>query len=408
MFIHIKHKKTAFISLLCVAQLLIGESPIPNAQGLRAQEEIADRIRGSLVAGSLGDAMGAPTEFVSSLSEIYQQFPNGIHSFADFQPKDIVPYTDDTALTLVTAEASMQGIQACVDYGIGGIDRFMGHLVRAYIKDMHAPDGWAKPSRAPGTGCLKNVRYLVSLGYEADNGDTWKAGLHELRDAAKTGKLAGGGCGAVMRAHPFGLLYRRYKNGEVMADFAAQHSLLTHGSLQSMASCAAMATGVAAAVQGKNVPDIIEGMIAAAARYDGITAVLLRNAVALAEKNKKLIEKYDYKKLPIALANGKSKLAQAEQENVHNPVFEKHLGWLAHDAIAATVYIFALYPDDIKRAIYLGVHTPGDSDSIASMAGALVGARVGYKKVEKSYSADIARLEGRERIMQLADKIIAF
>jgi len=46
-------------------------------------------------------------------------------------------------------------------------------------------------------------------------------------------------------------------------------------------------------------------------------------------------------------------------------------------------------PDDAQKAIALGVNTPGDSDSIASLAGALVGARTGLNSLPKEWSEKI-------------------
>jgi ADP-ribosylglycohydrolase len=149
-----------------------------------------------------------------------------------------------------------------------------------------------------------------------------------------------------------------------------------------------MAAGIAQAVRGATPEMILKYMVAAAAKYDKQTAAMMTHAIALAKINKPKLSAYTTLRQQVL--------------QIHNPVFEKYLGWLAHDAIAATVYIFALYPDDVAKAIYLGVHTPGDSDSIASMAGALVGARVGYTKVEQAFAADIARLENVEVLKQLA------
>ena len=44
------------------------------------------------------------------------------------------------------------------------------------------------------------------------------------------------------------------------------------------------------------------------------------------------------------------------------------------------------YPDDLEKAIFTGVHTPGDSDSIASLAGALIGARIKDKSFKEKFN----------------------
>ena len=49
---------------------------------------------------------------------------------------------------------------------------------------------------------------------------------------------------------------------------------------------------------------------------------------------------------------------------------ERLEGWAAHEAIAAAVYIFTRHPDDPAAAILEGANTPGDSDSLATLAGA--------------------------------------
>ena len=44
-------------------------------------------------------------------------------------------------------------------------------------------------------------------------------------------------------------------------------------------------------------------------------------------------------------------------------------GWAAHEAIAAAVYLFTRHADDPRAAILEGANTPGDSDSLATLAG---------------------------------------
>jgi ADP-ribosylglycohydrolase len=53
--------------------------------------------------------------------------------------------------------------------------------------------------------------------------------------------------------------------------------------------------------------------------------------------------------------------------------------WAGHEAIAAAVYIFVRHSNAPREAILEGANTDGDSDSIATLAGALVGARSGLE-----------------------------
>ena len=66
-------------------------------------------------------------------------------------------------------------------------------------------------------------------------------------------------------------------------------------------------------------------------------------------------------------------------------------GWAAHEAIAAAVYVFMRHSDDPRAAILEGANTPGDSDSIASIAGALTGARCGLSALPAEWVRDVER-----------------
>ena len=52
-------------------------------------------------------------------------------------------------------------------------------------------------------------------------------------------------------------------------------------------------------------------------------------------------------------------------------------GRLGCQAIAATAFVFACEHKDLIKAIQLGINFYGDSDSVGSMVGALVGAYLG-------------------------------
>lgn len=87
-----------------------------------------DRVRGCLLAGAVGDALGAPVEFWS-LEEIRARLgPQGVTGYLPAYGRDRGAITDDTQMTLFTAEGI---IRATVRYAHRGIAHGPGVLQRA-------------------------------------------------------------------------------------------------------------------------------------------------------------------------------------------------------------------------------------------------------------------------------------
>lgn len=324
---------------------------------------------GAILGHAIGDAMGKPTEFIQ-LNEQFSMFPNGIRSFNDFHPHDFIcdnqgrkvaPYTDDTAMAKLCLMGALRGSN--------NLNDAMEQTAQLFVEGMNSPDGWAAPWRAPGNMCLKSVKMLSECLKEKKKEEGWW----------KVGDKSGGGCGSVMRAYVYGLLF--YHNLEMAEHWAVESSKLTHGASISLAASAAMAVGTALALQKVRPKIIVDYMIEAASRYDLQTAFMIKKASEIAKRNKK------------------DDLTLRQMFERSRSVFEEFQGWAAHEAIAAATYIFVLSPDNIQHAWYLGVHTPGDSDSIACMAGALVGARVGAGQISQEL---VKMLEGNDELKSLA------
>ncbi len=371
------------------------QKQITECKAALDQKTLQQGMVTAMLAGALGDAMGRVTEFIPSTEKIFQNYPNGIRNFDDFlardwavvpeklQNKHIAPYTDDTRMAKLVLNVLLDAQKNKWDR-----NQTMVELARVFVDDMHDMTyGWAAGFRAPGIATRSSVKKLENLMQEAKD-------LSELKtDWWQVGHPDAGGSGTVMRAHPFGLVFF---NDPIKAEtWAAEHAKLTHGHPMALAAPAAIAVGVAYALQGKDPKFIIDHMITTAQKYDMTTAEKMRKAYALAQEAKpKLVQ---FSTVYEALAN-------PDFRKFHDHVFTKFKGWAADDAIAATVYIFALVPDDVMQAIYLGVHTPGDSDSIASMVGALVGA---YTKEELPASL-IKQLEDADELRASAEEIIAY
>ena len=352
-------------------------------------EQLHEKIQGSIIASAIGDAMGKPTEFLS-VDQIFAKYPNGIKSFQDFKPQDFwyfqtnfwmppykkrvspsseytnkfAPYTDDTQMAKMFLEVCIETKNHKLNLNIA-MEK-LAHKFVAWSKDS---DGGLCAERAPRNTCLIACRELenrIKNGTNKYQQPWWSCGKGDLNHIPTEG-----GCGSVMRAWPAGLVF--YDNIQMAEQLAVAQSALTHRHPKAIAASAAMAVGIALLLNEKPVEFVANSMIATARKYDKVTADLMIWAKE-----------------------------QAENKTDSAVVFDKLRSWAAHEAIAAALYTLLVSPNDIHKAIYLGVHTPGDSDSIAAMAGALVGARCGIYQINKE---DIKLLENSELLLNLARQI---
>ena len=163
-----------------------------------------------------------------------------------------------------------------------------------------------------------------------------------------------------MRAYPFGVVYA--DDVAKAEHWAVEHSRLTHRDPIALAACAAMAVGMVAAMHGETAAGIGAAMEQAAARHDGPAAAMIAAAVDAARTG----------------VDPEVTLARLE-------------GWAAHEAIAAAAYVLTRHPDDPRAAILEAADTPGDSDGLATLAGALTGARAGLERIPSEWIRDLER-----------------
>jgi ADP-ribosyl-[dinitrogen reductase] hydrolase len=308
-----------------------------------------ERLLGAIFGAALGDALGQPTEFLS-MSEIRQRFgPLGIQEPALSPRPDgagqHAMFTDDTQMAVAALRTLVALPPAtCASGDLGDV---MIPLGRAFVAWSRLPDLGV---RAPGNACLAGCRAL-------SEGVAW----------AQAGGATAGGCGSVMRAYPFGLVVP--EDRERAIDLAVAQSRLTHNDPIALAASAAMAAGMVAVLQGAAVPVVAGEMIGAAARHSAPTAAMMVQA-----------------------------LDEARTGVDPQIPLDRLRGWAAHEAVAAGLYVFVKHPDDIVAALRLGANTPGDSDSIATLAGALVGARVGLAAIPERWREVI---EDRDELFSL-------
>jgi len=310
---------------------------------------LRSRILGAVLGAAVGDALGHPTEFLSH-HQIQSRFgPQGVTGFELWWERDwqwFAPYTDDTQMAEIV-------LRSLLSHAKGGVamEVVMEQIAKGFARWSVEPQGG---HRAPGNACMRGAGRLA-------------AGVH-WRDA---GGADDGGCGSVMRAYPFGLLF--FDDVERAEHWAVEHSRMTHQHPIALAACAAMAVGVAHEVRGTAPATVLSAMVDAAGRYDAETASMAEKAV--------------------------DEVAAGADPG---EVLERLQGWAAHEAIAAAMFVVARHERDLPGALLEGANAAGDSDSIATLAGALLGARLGIEALPPDWVRDIERTDELRALAEAA------
>jgi ADP-ribosylglycohydrolase len=155
---------------------------------------------------AIGDTLGRPFEGILR-EKIHLKF-NDFEQFINDNKKLFNTYTDDTQLTLHTAQALIEGNGFV-------IDNFIGEYVK-WLDD---------PPIGAGYGCISSIRKLKY-------GISWE-------EAASNS----GGNGTVMRISPIGLFYNKHENK--LKDVAIKTSRITHSHPGASAGAVTIARAIA-------------------------------------------------------------------------------------------------------------------------------------------------------------------
>lgn len=324
---------------------------------------LKQKFEGCLLGLAIGDALGYAVEF-SSMDEIRRRYgPKGIQEL-DLRGSTAL-FSDDTQMTIAVANGLIaDGKDVTVESS--------APLVAAeFVSWSRNPPGG---HRAPGGACMAGCRAL-SLGAEWEEAG---GGIQGNR----------GGCGSVMRSAPYGLYFWNSEDDAI--EIAARHSRMTHGAPLALAASAALASGIYWALRDAHPMTIAFRMVDAAARYDVTTARMLVDVQNLAKS---------------VMCEEITPAAATER------VLDRYRGWAGHEAIASALFCFLMATLDSEagavdgvfaETIRLGANSPGDSDSIACIAGALAGAWVGIGGIPERF---VKVIERRDELFQVATKL---
>jgi ADP-ribosylglycohydrolase len=316
-----------------------------------------ERIRGCLLGGAIGDALGAPIEFDSLIAIRAAYGADGITGFVGaYWPPGTV--TDDTQMTLFTAEGLLRaGPTADLAQTVAAIaDAYDRWLLTQGERGSAPATGWLvtnavlHAARAPGMTCLGAL----------------ESGRRGAPDAPLNDSK---GCGAVMRVAPIGLV------AEHPFELAAAAGALTHGHPSGYLSAGVLAHVIGSLMAGVDMRDAV-----------GMARRVLRDWPDHEETARAV---------DAALAAARGIEPTAER------VESLGRGWVGEEALAIALYC-ALAAPDVRSGLLLAVNHGGDSDSTGAIAGNLLGAMYGYAALPHDL---VAEVEARDLIETVADDL---
>ena len=302
------------------------------------------RILACLKGLATGDAIGKQTETLSR-EGVVRWYPHGISGFEGL-PGTVIPRyaanskrqwligetTDDTERTLAVARAVLR-------------DRAVTHLtvgeeLLTCTKCVH-----------PG---------LPSL---------WQ--FHQAADPARIAEDHDG-CGAAVRVAPVGILFRSHRIDEIVAG-AREASISTHGGPLALAAAAATAAAVSASLDEAGSDEIF---------------ALAQHAANRAESRRRSSSHTVFAHAMRAIYDDLRRAPRLSATEVAAKHFPKDP--LTIVPLALTL---AILMDSAQEAILLAANVGGDSDSVASMAGAILGARY-PETINEEWSRIVERVNG--------------
>lgn len=355
----------------------------------------ADNFAGCLVGGAIGDALGYVIEFEDSES-IFQRY--GDEGIKDFSQEEDVFISDDTQMTMFTANGLLyyatsggpagRSLNTCLH------DAYMDWLHSQNTGKASLPDqntvSWIlnieemRARRAPGNTCLSALR------------SGQRGTVDEPINNSK-------GCGGIMRVAPIGLFV---KDPLRAARIAADAAALTHGHPLGYISSAAYAYIINRIVYTEDdLIDIISGCVKMLSKEYGTypetvrLIELLTKAVELAipddepyvrerrhfERTTKIAEDAALFTQPVVLAPPAKKYSDIDMKAEAARLEKLGAGWVAEETLAIAVYCCLRFGDDFETAVRVAANHSGDSDSTASLTGAIIGAGIGNSNMPTKY-----------------------
>ena len=342
--------------------------------------QLQDRIRGSLLGGAIGDALGYPVEFIYSYEGILSRYgERGITRLdtkqysSEGEQNNKAVVSDDTQMTLFTANGLLNAPKLGIEPKYA--------ICRAYLEWFETQSG----NRKGKTECW--IRNLPELNQRRAPGTTCISALQEIKRGIEPINNSKG-CGGVMRVAPVAL-YAVCGNRMSITDadrLAGDAAEITHQHPLGFISAALMVHVIYRLAQDEHpTRSVLKNYIT-----EGVEVMreLYGSHYNDVERMAELSER------AIFLSSN----ADSDLENI------KCLGegWVGEEALAIGLYCTLKYLDNFEEAMIASVNHGGDSDSTGAVTGNILGAAIGYEAIPKFYKEDV---ELHDVLLHMADDL---
>lgn len=356
-------------------------------QRIRKTEVYLDQVRGSLFGGAVGDALGYPVEFLGE-EEIFSRYgKDGIREYEIDRASGKALISDDTQMTLFTADGLLAADTRVSMRGIGGTLRdyiSMSYLDWLRTQEMTFEEGRKQP-RGYTKGCISWLADVAELYSRRMPGNTCLSALHQYKNG-ETVQNNSKGCGGIMRVAPLALKNYPYMRIEEIDREGAEIAKITHRHSLGYMPAAVLVhiiSRIVYPVPGNKRQSLKEIVIEA---RDMASALYADDGYL-----KKLTEMID-------LAVSLSENSESDLDNIHR-IGE---GWVAEETLGIAIYCSLRHQNDFSAGVAAAVNHRGDSDSTGAVTGNILGAFLGYKAIEERWKNG---LELAEVILELADDL---
>ena len=336
-----------------------------------------DKVKGCIIGGAAGDALGYPVEFLSRKAILSKFGAEGITRYQ--LHKGVAQFSDDTQMTLFTAT----GLMAAATDGCWA-KHVTWHYVDWYWTQHFKPGikhySWLfeipelHDRRAPGMTCMGALSDIVN-------------GIDPHNDSK--------GCGGVMRVAPVALC-RRLREKE---DAAFIYSLggavadITHNNPLGYMPAAMLVM-------------LLDKIIRCGEAIDrDVLKRLVLECIAELGTVRMHDEDGAYDKYPDALNSLCTLMTLAvflaDGDRLDEDcIRELGEGWTGDEALAIAVYCALRHADSFEDALVAAVNHSGDSDSTGAICGNIMGLIYGYDAIPSHFKEHLELLPVLEKVAE--------